>query len=254
MMDVRRSGDAGSLLENPHWVNSLFGSSNLAWLWLMVRIWLGMNWLAAGWHKTREAAWTSGLAVKGYWERVVVIPEQGRPLIAYDWYRDFLEFLLHNELHGVFGPLVAWGEVLVGIALIGGALTGIAAFFGAVMNWSFMLAGTASTNPILGIVSIGVIVAWKTAGWWGADRFLLPYMGAPWKPGALFSGDRVTVGDTAAGSAGWRLEQWVRMLVAAAVAVIALSKLDGGLQILAFGLAVLLAGTAGSGVLFFSKR
>lgn len=77
----------------------------------MIRVWLGMNWLQAGWHKTREAAWTSGLAVKGYWEHVVVIPEQGRPLIAYDWYRDFLEFLLRNELHGVFGPLVAWGEV-----------------------------------------------------------------------------------------------------------------------------------------------
>lgn len=254
MIDLRGSGGAGSLLENPRWVNSLFGNSNWAWLWLMVRVWLGVNWLQAGWHKTREAAWTSGLAVQRYWERVVVIPEQGRPPIAYDWYRDFLEFLLHNELHGVFGPLVAWGEVLVGIALIGGAFTGIAAFFGAVMNWSFMLAGTASTNPVLGIVSIGVIVAWKTAGWWGVDRFLLPGLGAPWKPGALFSGDRVTVGDTVAGGTAWHVEQWVRMLVAAAIAVVALSIFDGGLQTLVFGLAALLAGTSAKGVLFFSKR
>jgi hypothetical protein len=34
---------------------------------------------------------------------------------------------------------VAYGELLIGIALIGGAFVGIAAFFGAFMNFNFML-------------------------------------------------------------------------------------------------------------------
>ena len=158
-------------LDNPRWVNALFSSTGWAWLWMMIRLWLGVRWFEAGWHKTSEDAWTGGgAAVKGYWERAIAIPEQGRPPIAYDWYREFLEFLLNAELHGLFGWLIAWGEVAVGIGLIVGAFTGIAAFFGAVMNWNFMLAGTASTNPVLGLVAIGVMVAWKTAGWWGADR------------------------------------------------------------------------------------
>ena len=242
------------VLDNPHWVNALFSSTSWAWLWLMVRVWLGMAWIEAGWHKTYEAAWTSGMAVKGYWEFVTAIPEQGRPLIVYDWYRDFLEFLLRMELHGVFGVLVAWGEVLVGIALVGGAFTGIAAFFGAVMNWSFMLAGTASTNPVLGIVSIGVIVAWKTAGWWGADRIILPLVGAPWSRGTLLGGGRLSVEGGADAGTGWQVEQWVRMLVAAGIAVLAMAGLEGVLQIGAFGLATLLAGLTGAGVRFFSKR
>ena len=92
--------------------------------------------------------------------------------------------LLSADLHGVFGVLVAYGEVIVGIALLVGAFTGVAAFFGALMNWNFMLAGTASTNPVLGIVAIAVIVAWKTAGWWqpAAGGPALPASACPWLP------------------------------------------------------------------------
>ncbi len=150
--------------------------------------------------------------------------------------------------------LIAYGEVLVGVALIVGAFSGIAALFGVLMNWSFMLAGTASTNPVLGIVGLGVMVAWKTAGWWGADRVILPSVGAPWSRGALFGGSRLSVeGGTDAGT-GWQVEQWVRMLVATAVAVAALGGLDGVLQIGAFAFATLLAALTGTGVRFFAKR
>lgn len=258
MSDRQPSGEGrtrATVLDNPRWVNALFGSTNWAWLWLMVRVWLGVRWVEAGWHKTREEAWTGGgMAVKGFWERVVAIPEQGRPPIAYDWYREFLEFLLRNELHGVFGVLIAYGEVLVGVAFIVGAFSGIAAFGGVLMNWSFMLAGTASANPVLGIVGLAVMVAWKTAGWWGADRIILPCVGAPWSRGALFGGGRLSVeGGTDAGT-GWQVEQWARMLVATAIAVAALGGLDGVLQIGAFALATLLAALTGTGVRFFAKR
>jgi thiosulfate dehydrogenase [quinone] large subunit len=71
--------------------------------------------------------------------------------------------------------------LLIGIALILGAFTGIAAFFGAFMNWSFMLAGSASTNPMLFVFAVALILAWKVAGYVGADFFLLRWIGTPWR-------------------------------------------------------------------------
>ena len=76
--------------------------------------------------------------------------------------------------------MVAWGEVLIGLGLIVGLLTGIAAFFGALMNMSFLLAGTVSTNPVMFIIAVFLIIAWKVAGWYGLDRWVLPRLGTPW--------------------------------------------------------------------------
>lgn len=79
----------------------------------------------------------------------------------------------------VFGFVVAYGEVLVGLGLILGLLTGIAAFFGGFMNVSFLFAGTLSTNPLLFVLATWLALAWKNAGWYGLDRWALPYVGTP---------------------------------------------------------------------------
>jgi thiosulfate dehydrogenase [quinone] large subunit len=79
------------------------------------------------------------------------------------------------------------GELAVGIFLILGAFTGIAAFFGAFMNWNYIMAGTASSNPMLLVAAVALILAWKVAGYYGLDRFLLPMLGTPWSPGTLVS-------------------------------------------------------------------
>ena len=100
--------------------------------------------------------------------------------------------MLDNRWYDWFGPLIAYGELLVGVGLIVGGLTGIAAFFGALMNMSFMLAGSASTNPILFTLSILLVLAWRVAGLIGLDRWLLPALGAPWAPGRV--GRRVSAG------------------------------------------------------------
>ena len=73
----------------------------------------------------------------------------------------------------------------IGLGLLFGVLTGLAAFFGAFMNMSFLLAGSASTNPVMFTLAIGLILAWKVAGYYGVDRYLLPALGVPWHPGAL---------------------------------------------------------------------
>jgi uncharacterized membrane protein YphA (DoxX/SURF4 family) len=178
----------------------------------------------------------------------VAIPETGKPAISYDWYRDFLQLLLDAETQTWFGPLVAVGELLVGIALLLGIFTGIAAFSGALMNWNFMLAGSASTNPVMGIISIGLVVAWKTAGWWGLDRFVLHYVGAPWQRGPLLGGGRLGLMGSGPTSKGRLAEQWVRILVGVGLALFGLIALAGLSQVMVLLLAGIIVALGGLGV------
>jgi thiosulfate dehydrogenase [quinone] large subunit len=69
----------------------------------------------------------------------------------------------------------------VGIGLLLGILVGVAAFFGIVMNMSYLLAGSTSVNPIMFALAIGLILGWKVAGYYGLDRYLLPMLGVPWR-------------------------------------------------------------------------
>ena len=69
----------------------------------------------------------------------------------------------------------------VGLGLLLGVLTGFAAFFGAFLNMSFLLAGSASTNPVMFTLAVGVMLAWRVAGYYGVDRWLLPLLGTPWR-------------------------------------------------------------------------
>ena len=81
---------------------------------------------------------------------------------------------------GLFAYLVTFGEVLIGLGLIFGVLTGIAAFFGVFMNLNFLLAGAVSINPIIGTLALLLVLAWRVAGYYGVDRYLLPLLGTPW--------------------------------------------------------------------------
>ena len=49
------------------------------------------------------------------------------------------------------------------------------------LNMSFLLAGSASVNPIMFAFAVGLILAWKVAGYYGLDRYLLPLLGVPWR-------------------------------------------------------------------------
>lgn len=173
---------------DPPIVRTLFDNPKWAWLWLAARLYLGYEWLTSGWGKLSNPAWVgNGAALQGFWERAVAIPEApARPMIAFDWYRVFLQSLLDAQAYTWFAKLVVAGELLIGIALILGIFTGIAAFFGGFMNWNFMMAGSASVNPVFFTISVLLILAWKTAGWWGLDRLILPALGTPWQPGRLF--------------------------------------------------------------------
>ncbi|HVL24354.1 MAG TPA: hypothetical protein VM450_09715 [Thermomicrobiales bacterium] len=187
-VDVTPNTDAevDGQVEDPTFWKLLVGNTWYAILWLPLRFFVGQEWLSAGEHKVRSDAWMDGgAALKGYFENAVAVPESGRPAITYDWFRQFLQYMLDHEWYTWFAKIVAVGEVLVGLGLIFGALVGIAAFFGTVMNFNFLLAGSASTNPVLFGLSVFIVLGWKVAGHLGLDRWLLPLLGTPWKRGPI---------------------------------------------------------------------
>ncbi|WP_212391906.1 DoxX family membrane protein [Sporosarcina beigongshangi] len=159
----------------------LFSDTRSAVIWLFIRLYVGYAWLTAGWGKVTSDAWTgenAGAAINGFVSGAIAKSQEGGDVSG--WFATFLEnAVLPNAK--LFGFVVAYGELLVGLGLIFGLLTGIAAFFGALMNVSFLLAGTLSTNPILFILATWLVLAWKVAGWYGLDRFALPKLGTPWK-------------------------------------------------------------------------
>lgn len=163
----------------------LFASKVMAPVWAIVRIYVGWLWLTAGWHKVWadggfNTAWVglnAGGPVRGYLGRALEQTGGERPNVT-GWYGWMIENLfLPNAT--LFSNLVAFGEVLVGIALILGFLTGISAFFGGMMNASFLLAGTLSSNPVMFILATWLVLAWRIAGYYGLDYFVLPRLGAP---------------------------------------------------------------------------
>ena len=117
--------------------------------------------------------WTgaqSGTALRGFIKGAVAKTAGAHPDVS-GWYASFLQNFV--ETHVVFWSyLVAYGELLVGIALVLGILTSVAAFFGAFMNLNFLLAGTVSINPQLLVLSLGLLAARRIAGYWGLDRYL----------------------------------------------------------------------------------
>ena len=93
----------------------------------------------------------AGVAVTGFLNGALAKTDSDHPDVqgGYAW------FIQHVALPnaGLFSYLVVYGELLVGAALILGLFTSLAAFFGGVMNASYLLAGTVSTNPVLFILA-----------------------------------------------------------------------------------------------------
>src|SRR2546423_10770959 len=173
----------------------LFADTRMAWLWLIVRLYVGYEWLTAGLDKLTGYSYTfdafgqkagspwvfgthDGAAIKGFVAGALAQTGGAHPAVQ-GWYASFLQsVVLPNAT--LFAYLVTFGEVLIGLGLIFGVLTGIAAFFGVFMNLNFLLAGAVSINPVIGVLAIFLVLAWRIAGFYGIDSYLLPLLGTPW--------------------------------------------------------------------------
>ena len=124
-------------------------------------------------------------AVQGFAAAAVANSKGPHPDVASSWYVEFPTWI-RDTSYGWVGPLVSIAELVIGILLIIGLFTGIAAFAGASMNFCYIFAGTAGVNPLFIIISLFLIMAWRVADWYGVDRFVLPSLGTPWQPGPIF--------------------------------------------------------------------
>ena len=204
-------------IEEPRFARWLFASSQAAWIWLIARLWLGWEWFQAGWTKVfggnitwrfwnwgdeaysltgdGNIGWVRsgtvegqqvgvGDNVAGFANNAIESAQGPHPDVAYSWYVDYLEWI-RDTAHPVLGSMVAIGEVVIGVLLIVGLFTGIAALLGSILNFSFVFAGSAGVNPAMLLVSGLLILAWRNAGWYGLDRWVLPALGTPWHRGEL---------------------------------------------------------------------
>ncbi len=161
------------------------GSEGSSELWFVVRMYVGAEWLLAGWEKITSPAWgASGKALAGFTAGALAKSSGANPAVQ-GWYAWFLQHIVLPNA-GLFSFLVTWGEFAVGLGILLGILTGIAAGFGVLMNLNYLLAGTVSVNPILGMLGLFLCFSWRVCGWIGFDRWLLPALGLPWKPGTWF--------------------------------------------------------------------
>ena len=171
---VNVSGKRLQYFDDPLAIKVLFSSVRLAWVWGILRVWLGYQWIDASSRKVGNPAWVqSGIAIQKFWEKAIAVPHAGAPRVPFDWYREFLTWLLSTHAAPFMARLIAYGELGVGVALIAGALVGAAAFAGTFLNWNYLMAGSVSFNPLMIIGEILLIMSWKVAGYYGLDRYVL---------------------------------------------------------------------------------
>lgn len=143
-----------------------------AGLLVIIRWVVGLAWIEAGFHKLKDGFDAAGF-LKGAVANPVLDKATGEMV-----YPNFVNFMEHFALPNVklINILIPVGELLVGIGLLVGGLTAIAAFFGLLMNFMFLYAGTVSTNPWLVMLGGIVMMAGANAGKFGLDYYLLPLL------------------------------------------------------------------------------
>ncbi|MCL4508206.1 MAG: DoxX family membrane protein [Chloroflexi bacterium] len=177
-------------VQDPPLARFIFADKRMAPFWTIVRLYVGWQWFTAGVGKLdgTEPGWVgakAGTSMAGFVAGALKNTTGAHPSVQ-PYYAWFLQHLV-QPYTAQWSYAIAFGETLVGIGLIVGLFTGIAAFFGGLMNANYLLAGAVSTNPALFILATGLVLSWKIAGLIGLDAITLPLVGVPGTPGKLFT-------------------------------------------------------------------
>ena len=147
-------------------------------VWTVIRVWVGWQWLSAGWEKISgpgSAVWIgpkAGTAVGGFLQGAMTKAAGIHPDVQ-SWYAWFIQNVAVPNAK-VFSYIISFGEVLVGIALILGLLTVPALIAGVLMNLNYLLAGTVSINPILLALEVILLFIGPAVWYFGLDRLFHP--------------------------------------------------------------------------------
>ncbi len=121
---------SGQTIGDPPIARALFGDVRWAWIWLIVRLYVGWEWLTEGIAKSQTPSWIGDQAgaFLTKWVTAALTKTQGPHPDVQGWYGWFLSaIVLPNAVFWSYA--VTFGEIAVGAALILGLFTGIAAFF-----------------------------------------------------------------------------------------------------------------------------
>lgn len=155
------------------------------WLLTVVRVYLGFQWMTHGFEKL-----TGGFDAGGFITGAIGKAGGDHPAVQ-GWWASFLEACALPNV-GLFNYLIPLGEFLVGLGLILGTLTTLAALMAMVMNFSFLFSGTVSTNAVMLLFEIFLVVAGANAGRIGLDRWVLPYLRGFFRKNDSYPTDRHT--------------------------------------------------------------
>jgi thiosulfate dehydrogenase [quinone] large subunit len=155
--------------------------------WLAMRVWLGAMWIEAGYEKIwgNESAGfmhNGGSGVKGF---------AAHGAAAYTWWGSFLHsFVVPNS--GWIGILVSVAEFLIGLGLVAGCFTRLAALASLALLFTYVMSGTASVCAFYALFAVVILTMWRTASWIGVDGLVASYrehhqgehhfVHLPWKP------------------------------------------------------------------------
>jgi len=143
------------------------------WILTIIRVYIGWLWLQDGWEKLTAKG---GFHAEGL---IMGALHQGTPAkpYSYPWFVHFLN-VTTNSGHDAsfFNFLVPWGEFLVGLGLIFGTLTLAAAFFGLLMNFTYLLSGVVSVNPTYIVLQFLILMGGFNAAKIGLDYWLTPFL------------------------------------------------------------------------------
>ena len=157
-------------------MNNLKQNKFTPWVLLVVRVYVGWIWLYAGYEKIINPKWVgsdAGMAVTGFLKGALAKTSGDHPDVQ-AWYAWLITHVaLPNA--ALFSYLVSFGELLVGLALILGAFTMLAAGAGLFMNFNYLLAGAVSINPILIILQLLLVWGGEQSSKIGLDRYLKKY-------------------------------------------------------------------------------
>ena len=111
-------------IEEPKVARFLFTSPAAAPIWLVARIWLGYQWLHAGWEKITgtESGWhwaftpqswlKTSAGLKGFAGFALTNAKGPHAAVNYGWYAAFLRWIERSGA-GFLAPVIAIGEFVV---------------------------------------------------------------------------------------------------------------------------------------------
>ena len=135
--------------------------------WTAMRIWLGIMWLQTGiaklWGVENPAfLHNHGSGVAGF---------AAHGVAAYSWWGS----LLHNVVvpnSGWIGVVVAVAEFVIGVCLVLGLLTRLAALSSLALLFTYVMSGTASVCALYALFAVVLLATWRSSSWLGIDGLI----------------------------------------------------------------------------------